>query len=92
MRRDIRSVQNDFIRDYMNTEPYKKYVRVVAISDVGVQEWLNSGMRGNQRNSGEPCLFVQLNPLPQGVEIPERYNGIRIYTQVIEGEIELMRV
>ena len=86
--KDVKVVLDDYVKEYMLTSPYDKYVNLVGISTVGLQK----GKYGKSSDSTleELCLSVGFreNP-PKKIrkELPEVYKGVLVFYELI-GEIK----
>jgi len=88
--KSIEELLKDFTKEYMKQEPYCSYVNFIGISDAGLIERMRNKKIKMSNISGERCFYVSLREdLPVGLEIPNTYHGVKVYTRVV-GDIRAL--
>lgn len=83
---EAKEVQNQFIEEYADKNPYEEYINGVGISKV----YLKKDERNYTGSLDDLCLIVNLlKELPTHLTLPKTYQGMHVFYQVI-GEIRAL--
>ncbi len=73
-------IQKQFMGEYCQTPPWNEYINGVGISKIGIQD-----SNATENEKGGLCLYVMLRkPLPAGMNLPSKYQDIKVYSRVRE--------
>ncbi|MBI2121875.1 MAG: hypothetical protein HYT98_02015 [Candidatus Sungbacteria bacterium] len=84
---EVERIKKQFERVYFFAAPYSEYVNMCGISKVSIKDKDKIAPIDEQ---GDFCISVGLcKPLPQGLSLPMKYCGVRVFPQVI-GKIKVL--
>ena len=90
-----KKILDQFVKEFMLAEPYKRYVNGCGFTSRTMIEWSKGGgrvspakvskrLREKNIDPSEVYLNVFLREdLPEGMEIPEVYLGLKTFVQVV---------